>query len=143
MTKNLLLILIISLLGCSESKDFNKSFSKDEAEKFAKNLEHFKTAKIYSDSAIIVLNNEPKGYVNAEVGKKHIEFLEKSLAEAKQVDSSLLNKAIKNEGTIYYEKYIKGIQFQIEGAKNADAQKSLKGQQLYGEYAEYMEKNIR
>ena len=56
---------------------------------------------------------------------------------------SLLNKAIKNEGTIYYEKYIKGIQFQIEGAKNADAQKSLKGQQLYGEYAEYMEKDIR
>lgn len=142
MKKFLLSSIIILSASCEKKDSSTKATNNVDAQNLKASVDHLKKAKIFSDSAIIVINNETSGVIKEEVSTIHINLLKKSLQEANKVDSSLLNKAIKGNGTVYFEKYVKGIEFQIKGAESGDAKMSLKGQMLYDEYVNYMEQKL-
>lgn len=141
--KKILLIISILLLFISCNKDSppKPKLSKEEKSKVLAEIKLMENAKIYSDSAIILLDrNATDGIVEKEIAEKHNLLLIKSIENAKKVDISILEKMKKGFGKKYQEKYIKGLELQLEGIKNSDAKKALEGQILYDEYVNFVTK---
>lgn len=142
MKKILLIISILPLLiNCNQDRPPKPILSKEEKSKVLAEIKLMENAKIYSDSAIILLDkNAVDGIVEKEIVEKHNLLLIKSIENAKKVDISILEKMKKGLGKKYQDKYIKGLELQLEGIKNADSKKSLEGQILYDEYVNFVSK---
>ena len=142
MKKILLIISILPLLiNCNQDSLPKPKLSKEEKSKVLTEIKLMENAKIYSDSAIILLNkNAADGIVEKEIVEKHNLLLIKSIEIAKRVDISILEKMKKGFGKKYQDKYIRGLELRLEGIKNSDGKKALEGQILYDEYVNFVNK---
>lgn len=141
MKKLLLTISILFFLIYCKEKSANSRISKDDEMRILAEVKNMEIAKKYSDSAFILLDtNSADGIVEKEILEKHNILLEEAIEDAKKVDLSILEKMKKGFGERYKDKYIKGLELQLEGIKNNDNKKALEGQILYDEYVNYVSK---
>jgi|GEM_PF-967349 len=103
---------------------------------------HMEKSKEYSNQGIQIMNLGDSQVISQNKIDSYKEFLKKSIEEAKKVDTTVLNKIKNGYGTIYYEKYLKSKELELEGYEKGNASSLTKGQLLYDEFVDWMNNNM-
>jgi hypothetical protein len=103
---------------------------------------HIEKSKEYSNQGIQVMNLSDSQVVSQNKIDSYKEFLKKSIEEAKKVDTTILNRIKNGYGTIYYKKYLRAKELQLQGYETGNASSLTKGQILYGEFVDWMNENM-
>lgn len=111
-------------------------------EEIKEQIMHMEKSKEYSNQGIQIMNLDNSQVVSQNKIDSYKEFLKKSIEEAKKVDTSVLNKIKSGYGTIYYEKYLIAKELELQGFETGNASSLTKGQILYDEFVEWMNKNM-
>lgn len=103
---------------------------------------HMEKSKEYSNQGIQIMNLSDSQVVSQNKIDSYKEFLKKSIEEAKKVDTTVLNKIKNGYGTIYYEKYLRAKELELQGYETGNASSLTKGQILYDEFVDWMNENM-
>ena len=103
---------------------------------------HMEKSKEYSNQGIQIMNLSDSQVVSQNKIDSYKEFLKKSIEEARKVDTTVLNKIKNGYGTIYYEKYLRAKELELEGYETGNASSLTKGQILYDEFVDWMNENM-
>lgn len=103
---------------------------------------HMEKSKEYSNQGIQIMNLSDSQVVSQNKIDSYKEFLKKSIEEAKKVDTTILNKIKNGYGTIYYEKYLRAKELELQGYETGNASSLTKGQILYDEFVDWMNENM-
>lgn len=103
---------------------------------------YIEKSKKYSNQGIQIMNLSDSEVVSQNKIDSYKEFLKKAIEEARKVDTTVLNKIKNGWGTIYYEKYLRGKELELEGYETGNASSLTKGQILYDEYVDYANENM-
>jgi len=134
--KKLLTFLIpifVLFISCNEEKKVSK-------EEIVKQVEFIKKSLKYNNNAIKVINSSTSLTIKQNQMNEYTELLKKALNEAKKVDTSVLNEIKSGYGNIYTNKYIESLEQQLKGYESQNPSLAMKGQILYDEYVDWIEK---
>jgi hypothetical protein len=108
---------------------------------FKEQVLYMEKSKEYSNQGIQIMNLSGSQVVSQNKIDSYKEFLKKSIEEAKKVDTTVLNKIKNGFGTIYYEKYLRAKELELQGYEMGNASSLTKGQILYDEFVDWMDEN--
>lgn len=103
---------------------------------------HIEKSKEYSNQGIQIMNLSDSQIVSQNKMDAYKEFLKKSIEEARKVDTTVLNKIKNGYGTIYYGKYLRAKELELQGYETGNASALTKGQILYDEFVDWMNENM-
>lgn len=105
-------------------------------------VKHMEKSREYSNQGIKIMNLNDSLVVSQNKIDSYKEFLKKAIEEARKVDTVVLNKIKKGYGTIYFEKYLRSKELELEGYENGNASALTKGQILYDEFVDWRIENM-
>jgi hypothetical protein len=129
-------VLVALLTGCSRPSI--------EEKRGTESLGHFSKSIDYDNKATAIINKGgPYSTIDRKDSDKMIEFYEKALVEARQVNIEFLNSKYSEWGTRYNDHYIKGMELIIKGHREVNASASLKGQELVAMWKYWFGENVK
>lgn len=111
-------------------------------EEIKEQVMHIEKSQKYSNQGIQIMNLSDSLVVSQNKINSYKEYLKKSIEEAKKVDTTVLNKIKNGYGTIYYEKFLRGKELELQGYETGNASSLTKGQILYDEFVDWMNENM-
>lgn len=129
-----MVIILLSFTFCKKEK---KEISMNVIEE---NVSFIKESMDWNNKRAAIVNNGNSKNIGSGEIESIKQYLRNAIDAASKVDTIVLNSVRNNYGHIYYFKYLKGMELELEGIEKGDNKKSINGQIMYDEFVDWITK---
>lgn len=126
----LVIFSFFMLYSCNKKNQSNEDYT-------LKQLTLFKQSIDYKKSANKLIDNSARTIKHEDLEKIEV-LLNKSLETAKMIDLKTLDNVVNGLSFTFKNKYIRGLEYQLKGMKDGDAQIAVKGQIMQDDFFDWL-----